>query len=82
MSNQQIRPIHNRILRRANLPAIRVHDLRHTAATLALMQNLNPKGVSEMLGHSTVSITLNIYAHVLPDMLEDAAEAMAVALFG
>ena len=67
-------------LARAGLPRIRFHDLRHTAATLLLAQNVTPKVVFEMLGHSTVSITLDIYSHVLPDMREDAAAAMARAL--
>lgn len=68
------------LLTRAGLPRVRFHDLRHTAATLLLGQGVNPKIVSEMLGHSTVNITLDIYSHVLPDMQEDAAAAMARAL--
>ena len=56
------------------LPAIRFHDLRHTAATLMLKQGINPKIVQERLGHADISITLNIYSHVLPSMQEDAAE--------
>lgn len=67
-------------LKRAGLPAIRFHDLRHTAATLLLGQGVNPKVVSEMLGHSHVSITLEIYSHVLPDMQQKAAAAMDAAL--
>jgi len=63
------------MLKRAGLPHIRFHDLRHTAATLLLMQGIHPKIVSEMLGHSTVSITLDTYSHVLPDMQRDATEA-------
>lgn len=76
-----IETAHKRILRHAGLSFEHVvHDLRHTAATLLLGQNVNPKVVSEMLGHSSVGITLNIYSHVLPDMLEDAAAAIASAL--
>lgn len=71
---------HRRFLVAAGLPVIRFHDLRHTAATLLLAQRVNPKVVSEMLGHASVSITLDIYSHVLPDMQEDAAAAMAKAL--
>jgi integrase len=48
--------------------AITFHDLRHTCATLLLMKNVNPKVVSEMLGHATIAITLDTYSHVLPDM--------------
>jgi integrase len=66
--------------RDAKLPKTRTHDLRHTAATLLLAQRVNPKVVSEMLGHSTVSITLDIYSHVLPDMQQDAAAAIGAAL--
>ena len=64
------------MLKRAGLPKIRFHDLRHTCATLLLSQNVNPKVVSEMLGHATIAITLDTYSHVLPTMQESAAEAM------
>ena len=69
-----------RILEKAGLPRIRFHDLRHTAATLLLRQGVNPKVVSEMLGHAQVSITLDIYSHVLPDMQDAAVQAMEKAL--
>lgn len=68
------------ILTRAGLPRIRFHDLRHTAATLMLWQGIHPKVVSEMLGHSHVSVTLGIYSHVMPHMQQQAADAMDVAL--
>jgi integrase len=55
------------------LPNIRFHDLRHTCATMLLLANVNPKIVSERLGHSKVSITLDIYSHVLPTMQDGAA---------
>ena len=61
---------------RAGVPAVRFHDLRHTAATLLLGQGINPKIVSEMLGHSTVAITLDLYSHVTPTMQLAAASAM------
>jgi integrase len=65
------------LLERAHLPSgTRIHDLRHSAATLLLSKGVPIKVVSEMLGHSDVSITLAIYAHVLPDMQDSAAEAM------
>ncbi len=57
-------------------PEIRFHDLRHTAASLLLKEGVNVKVVSEMLGHADVSITLRIYAHVLPSMQKDAASVM------
>jgi len=65
-----------RLLAEAHLPSIRFHDLRHTAATLLLGRDVNPKKVSEMLGHSTVAITLDTYSHVLPGMHRQAAEIM------
>jgi integrase len=64
------------LLVKAGLPAIRFHDLRHTAATLLLLRGIHPKVVSEMLGHSTISMTLDIYSHVLPDMQRDAVDAL------
>lgn len=70
------------LLRKVSLPEIRFHDLRHTAATIYLRKRVPPKVVSEMLGHSQVGITLNIYSHVLPDMQREATEAMESALAG
>jgi integrase len=68
------------ILARAQLPAIRFHDLRHTAATLLLRQGVHPKVVQEMLGHSTIAMTLDIYSHVMPDMQAAAVGAMDALL--
>jgi integrase len=68
------------LLKRSGLPEIRFHDLRHTCATLLLTRNVNPKIVSEMLGHSTIAITLDTYSHVLPNMRNQAAAAMEEAL--
>ena len=68
------------LLQRAALPRIRFHDLRHTAATLLLSSGINPKIVSEMLGHASITITLGIYSHVLPEMQAQAAAAMDAAL--
>jgi len=73
--------LHNRswkpLLRKAGLPIdTRFHDLRHTAATLLLTKGVHPKIVQEMLGHSSISITLDTYSHVLPNMQEKAVEAM------
>jgi len=80
------RPIHNTwlirdfhsLLAAYDLPRIRFHDLRHTAATLLLRRGVNPKIVSEMLGHANISITLDVYSHVTPDMQEAAAKVMDV----
>lgn len=59
---------------------LRFHDLRHTCATLLLGEGVNAKVVSEMLGHASITITLNTYSHVLPDMQDTAADAMEAAL--
>jgi integrase len=64
------------LLGQIGLPRIRVHDLRHTAATLLLLAGVPAKVVSERLGHATVAITLDLYSHVLPDMQDRAADAM------
>jgi integrase len=56
------------LVRKAGLPRSRFHDLRHTAATLLLLQGVHVKVVSEMLGRASVSITIDRYSHVLPDM--------------
>jgi integrase len=63
-------------LERAGLPRIRVHDLRHTAATLLLSQGVHPKVVQELLGHSSITLTLDTYSHVLPGLHADAAARM------
>jgi hypothetical protein len=60
---------------RAGLPRRRFDDLRHTAATLLLEANVNTKVVSEMLGHSQVSVTMDLYQHVTPTMQQKAADA-------
>jgi integrase len=57
----------------AELPPIRFHDLRHTAATLLLVEGVHPKIVQERLGHSKITTTLDIYSHVLPGMQKEAA---------
>ena len=62
-----------RFLKKAGLPDIRFHDLRHTSATLMLQQGVHPKVVQERLGHSDISLTLNTYSHVVPGMQEEAA---------
>lgn len=77
LRNHSFRRIKARSGVRENL---RFHDLRHTCATLLLSKGVNAKVVSEMLGHASITITLNTYSHVLPDMQDTAAEAMEAAL--
>lgn len=64
------------LLKRADLPTIRVHDLRHTAATYLLSTGTHPKVVQEMLGHSSITLTMDTYSHVLPAMHRQAASEM------
>ena len=69
------------LLERAGLPrSVRVHDLRHTCATLLLGKGVHPKIVQELLGHATIAITLDTYSHVLPNMQGEAVSAMEAAL--
>ncbi|CVK18401.1 tyrosine-type recombinase/integrase [Sporomusa sphaeroides] len=56
--------------------SIKFHDLRHTHATLLLLEGINPKIVQERLGHSTVTMTLDTYSHLLPDMQDTAVKAL------
>ncbi len=70
------------IIRGLDVPQIRLHDLRHTSATLALKAGVHPKVVSERLGHATVSITLDLYSHVLDGMQAEAAEQIGAVVFG
>jgi integrase len=59
---------------------IRLHDLRHTCASLLLAQGVPPRVVMDVLGHSQLSITMDLYSHVMPSALRDAADAMDRAL--
>lgn len=70
------------LLKKAKLPQIRFHDLRHTCATLLLSRNVHPKHVQELLGHSNIAITLDTYSHVIPGMGDHTARAMEDALQG
>ena len=68
------------LLDRAELPRIRFHDLRHTAATLLLTSGVHPKVVQERLGHSQISVTLDTYSHVVPSLQEAAAAELDALL--
>jgi integrase len=68
------------LLKRAGLPHMRFHDLRHTCATLLLSRGVHPKFVQELLGHATIAITLDTYSHVMPSMGDATARAMEDAL--
>ncbi|MBM4393156.1 MAG: tyrosine-type recombinase/integrase, partial [Deltaproteobacteria bacterium] len=71
-----------RVLAKAQLPRLRFHDLRHTAATLLLAAGTHPRVVAERLGHSTPAITLSVYSHVTPTMQREAAATLDAVLRG
>lgn len=70
-----------RFVAKHNLPPIRLHDLRHSNATAMIAAGINAKVVQHRLGHANVSITLNTYTHVLPEMDQEAADKLNNALF-
>ena len=70
------------LLKKAGLPPIRIHDLRHSYASIALALGVHPKVVQEALGHSTIAVTLDLYSHVVPSLQREAAKEMGAALFG
>jgi len=69
-----------KVVATAGLPKLTIHGLRHTHATILMEQGVNPKVVSERLGHASPATTMDIYSHVLPDMHEKAALAIDAAL--
>ncbi len=77
-ANNDGRPLYGRMVahhfdqvaKKAGLNKIRIHDLRHTHATLLLRMGVNPKIVSEQLGHSSIKMTLDVYSHVTEEMQE------------
>ena len=71
-----IRMSYTPLLERARVPYVKFHALRHSAATLLLSQGVHPKIVAEMLGHTTIAMTLDIYSHVTLDMQQEAADTM------
>ena len=64
-------------LKRAGLPHVRIHDMRHSAATHLLTKGVHPKVVQDLLGHSTIAITLDTYSHVLPSLAKEASGHMS-----
>jgi integrase len=80
-----LRPSHvvdefKKLLKRADLPDIRFHDVRYSAATLLLSLGVHPKVVQELLGHTQISMTMDIYSHVLPSMQKDAVSKLNTLL--
>jgi len=68
------------LLKNVGLPRMRFHDLRHTRATLLLAQGVHPRVVMEILGHSQISITMNLYIHVIPAMQQEVAARLDAIL--
>ncbi len=71
-----------RIVRKAKLPRMRFHDLRHSCASLLLAQGVAPRVVMETLGHSRISVTMDTYTHVMPALQREAADAIDRSLAG
>jgi hypothetical protein len=71
----------DRTVKRVGLPRIRLHDLRHTHATLGLAAGVHVKVISDRLGHATTSFTQDIYMHAIPALEEDAADQIAYVVF-
>ncbi|MBO0783550.1 MAG: site-specific integrase, partial [Ktedonobacteraceae bacterium] len=71
---QNMRTSFYRRLEKAGLPPMHIHDLRHNAVTLLISMGVNPKVVQEMVGHSQIAVTMEVYSHVLPSMQKEAAE--------
>lgn len=70
-----------RVLARSDLPRMRFHDLGHGMASTLLARGVHPKIVAEQLGHSRISITLDTYSHVLPDLMAGVADELE-AVYG
>jgi integrase len=66
----------HKLLAEAELPKMRLHDLRHSAATILLTMGAHPKVVQEILGHSQISMTMDTYSHVLPSMQRETMEKL------
>ena len=75
-----LRKAFRRLITSAGLPKVRIHDLRHSCATLLLAQGVDARTIMETLGHSQVSLTLNTYSHVLPALQRAAAAKMNAVL--
>jgi len=75
-----LRIFQDKILKRAGLPKMRIHDLRHSAAAILIAQGVDARSISELLGHSSVAFTLQTYGHLLESTKRETAEKMNSAL--
>jgi integrase len=80
LDDSKVRKEFKALLRREGLPNLRLHDLRHTCATLLIAQGVHPRIVMETLGHSQIRVTMDPYAHVTAPMQSEAAEKMNAAI--
>jgi integrase len=80
LDDRNVRKSFAAVLAAAKLPHMRIHDLRHTCATLLLAQGVHPRVVMELLGHSQIALTLDTYTHVLPSVRKEAAQQMDAVL--
>lgn len=80
LDDRNVRKAFRELLDAAELPPMRIHDLRHTCASLLLAQGVHPRVVMETLGHSQISLTLDTYSHVMPSLERDAADRMDAVL--
>lgn len=76
MFDRNVRRTLDAILAKCELPPMRFHDLRHTCATLLLVQGTDARTIMETLGHSQITLTLNTYSHVMPSLQRNAADRM------
>jgi integrase len=76
LDSRNVLRMFRRVLRKARLPKMRFHDLRHSCASLLLAQHTDPRVIMETLGHSRISVTMDMYAHVMPALKQEAADAM------
>lgn len=76
LDDRNVRRAFKQVLTNAKLPRMRIHDLRHTCATLLLAQGVHPKVVQSILGHSQISLTMDTYSTLLPSVSRDAADQM------
>ncbi len=72
----------DRLVARASVPRIRLHDLRHTYATIALRAGVHPAIVGERLGHSSIAVTIDVYSHAVPGLQREAAGVIGDLIFG
>lgn len=81
-NKSNLRRAFNEAIKKSGVKKIKFHGMRHTHATILLIQGANPKVVSERLGHSTVKMTLDVYSHLMPSMQKETADQLEKVLYG